>query len=49
MVDGMRYQVLYGFSLSEAATSLGVAAVVAVLGLWFAVSGIRRRIESGGV
>jgi ABC-2 type transport system permease protein len=49
MVDGMRHQVLYGFSWSEAAVSFGVAAVLALLGLWFAVTGIRRRIATGGV
>ena len=49
MVDGMRHQVLYGFSWGEAATSIGVAAVLAVFALWFAVAGIRRRIATGGV
>lgn len=49
MVDGMRYQVLYGFSWSEAAVSIGVAAILAVFSLWFAVTGIRKRIATGGV
>ncbi|MCP4435666.1 MAG: ABC transporter permease [Actinomycetia bacterium] len=49
MVDGMRHQVMYGLSWSEAAIALGTAAAICVLGLWFAVTGVRRRIESGGV
>ena len=49
MVDGMRYQVLYGFSWSEAATSIGVAAVLALFSLRFAVTGIRKRIATGGL
>lgn len=49
MADGMRYQVLYRFDMGEAAIALGVAAILSVFGLWFAVTGIRRRIESGGV
>jgi len=48
MVDGMRYQVLEGFSWSEAAQSVGVAAIIAVLGLWFAAAGVRKRIAVGG-
>jgi ABC-2 type transport system permease protein len=49
MADGMRYQVLYGFDAGEAAVALGVAGALAVLGLWFAVTGVQRRIEGGGV
>ena len=48
MVDGMRHQVLYGFDLTEALKSAGVAAVIAVLSLWFAAAGVRKRIETGG-
>jgi ABC-2 type transport system permease protein len=48
LVDGMRYQVLYGFDAGEAAQALAVAAGVALLGVWFAVVGLRRRLERGG-
>ena len=45
MADGMRYQVLYGFSWSEAGKAIGVAAILAVLGVWFASSQVRYRIR----
>jgi ABC-2 type transport system permease protein len=45
MVDGMRYQVLEGFSWSEAAVSLGVASVIAVLSLWFAATQVSYRVR----
>jgi ABC-2 type transport system permease protein len=46
MVDGMRHQVLVGFSLSEAAVAIAVAAALAVLGLVFASMQLRRRIRT---
>ncbi len=48
MVDGMRYQVLEGFDIGEAAIACGVASVLALLGLWSGVSGVAKRIERGG-
>lgn len=45
MIDGMRYQVLYGFSWSEAATSIGVCLGICVIGLTFAVVQVRRRLR----
>jgi ABC-2 type transport system permease protein len=40
MINGMRYQVVDGFSLSEAAVSIGVAAVLAT----FAIFGAHRAL-----
>lgn len=45
MVDGMRHQVLVGFSWTEAFVSLGVCAGLCVLGLAFAVAQVRRRLR----
>jgi len=45
LVNGMRYQVLYGFSWSEAATSIGVCLVICAIGLAFATTQIRRRLR----
>jgi ABC-2 type transport system permease protein len=45
LIDGMRYQVLYGFSWSEAATSIGVCLAICVIGLAFAITQVRRRLR----
>ncbi len=46
MADGMRYQVLEGFSWSEAAQAIGVAGLLAVVGLVFASVQVKRRIRT---
>ncbi len=46
MADGMRHQVLYGFSWSEAGKAIGVASILAILGLIFASAQIRHRIRN---
>jgi ABC-2 type transport system permease protein len=45
MVDGMRYQVLVGFSWSEAATSIAVSTAIAAVSLWFATAQVRYRVR----
>jgi ABC-2 type transport system permease protein len=45
MVDGMRYQVLYGFSWTEAAQSIGVCLGICAVGLTFAIVQVRRRLR----
>ncbi len=45
LVNGMRYQVLYGFSWSEAATSIGVCLAICAIGLTFASVQVRRRLR----
>ncbi len=44
MVDGMRVQVLEGFSLSAAATSIGVCLGICAVGMLFATQQLRRRL-----
>ena len=46
MVDGMRHQVVVGFDWSEAATSIGVAALLAVLAIYGANAALRARLRS---
>ena len=46
MVDGMRHQVVVGFDWSEAATSIGVAGVLAVLAIYGANAALRARLRS---
>ncbi len=45
MIDGMREQVLVGFSASAAATSIGVCLAICAVGLLFAVSQVQRRLR----
>ncbi|MET0902455.1 MAG: ABC transporter permease [Acidimicrobiales bacterium] len=46
MIDGMRYQVVEGFDLAEAAISIGVAAVLAALSIWGAHRALRARLAA---
>lgn len=46
MIDGMRYQVVVGFDLGEAAVSIGVAAVLAVLAILGAHRALRARLAA---
>ena len=46
MIDGMRHQVIVGLDWSEAAKSIGVAAVLAVLSIAGASSALRARLRS---
>jgi ABC-2 type transport system permease protein len=46
MVDGMRHQVVVGFDLSEALTSIGVAAALAVLATYGAHRALRARLRA---
>ncbi len=48
MVDGIRHQVIVGFDLREAATSLGICLILCVLGIWFATAQIRHRWSVAG-
>ena len=43
MIDGARYQVIFGFDLGEALKTLLIAGVLAVIGMWFAGTQVRRR------
>ena len=46
MVDGMRHQVIVGFDLGEAAVSLAVAGVLAVLAIYGAQRALRTRLAA---
>jgi ABC-2 type transport system permease protein len=46
MIDGMRYQVVVGFDLGEAATSIGVAALLAALAIWGAHRALQARLRA---
>lgn len=46
MVDGMRHQVVVGLDWSEAAVSIAVAAVLAVLAIWGAHRALQARLRS---
>ncbi len=46
MVDGMRHQVVAGFDLSEAVTSVAVAAALAVLAIFGAHQALRARLRA---
>jgi hypothetical protein len=45
MIDGMRYQIIVGFDLSEACKAIAVAGTIAVLALVLASSQLRRRLR----
>jgi ABC-2 type transport system permease protein len=46
MINGMRYQVVVGFDVSEAVTSIGVAAILAVLSIWGAHRALQSRLRA---
>jgi len=45
MIDGMRHQVIVGLDWSEAATSIGVAAVLAALAIFGAHRALQARLR----
>jgi len=46
VIDGMRYQVIVGFDLAEAAVAIGVAAVLAALAIWVAHRALQARLRA---
>lgn len=44
MIEGLRYQVIYGFDITELAVSFGIAASFFVVGLALALLALRRRL-----
>ncbi len=46
MIDGMRHQVIVGFDLSEAATAIGTAAVLAALAIFGANQALQARLRA---
>jgi ABC-2 type transport system permease protein len=48
MIEGLRYQVIYGLDLQEYMRSLGIAAVILVLGVALSGMALKRRLAESG-